>query len=78
MATKSALPSPFRSPTATALAYLPGSVSLFTGGRKDASPSPNSTDTCGPLVLELAETRSRLPSPLKSALASDTGDEPVK
>src|SRR6266568_2408223 len=67
--TKSGLPSPLKSPTATKAGALP--TRKLSGVRKVPSPLPSSTETL--LEPMLATARSSLPSPLKSPKAKDQG-----
>src|SRR5882757_523448 len=76
VATISRLPSPLKSPTATAVVRLPpvenGELLL---GEKVPSPWPKRILTV--LSLELATTRSMKPSLLKSPMATETGASPI-
>src|SRR5260370_749702 len=67
--TKSGLPSPLKSPTASEVGALP--TRKLSGAPKVPSPLPSSTET----LLEplLATAKSSLPSPLKSPTATDQG-----
>src|SRR5205085_7963984 len=67
------LPSPFKSPRATAKEYLP--VAYETGAAKLPSPFP--TRTVRSFESEFAVTRSDLPSPFRSADATEKGPCPV-
>src|SRR5947207_8469217 len=73
--TRSDLPSPLKSPTATDLARYP--TRLLLPLWKLPSPLPNNTQTLpgrgvgGPVVPTVVTTKSALPSSLKSPIASD-------
>src|SRR5207249_2737673 len=78
VAIKSGLLSPFTSPTATEVAFSPPDPYLTTV-LKVPSPLPSRTPTTppGPVGLpKLATTTSGLPSPLTSAMATETDTSP--
>src|SRR5437660_165597 len=70
--TKSGLPSPLKSPTATKAGASP--TRELSGTWKVPSPLPSSTATL--LEPMLATAKSSLPSPLKSPTATDAGSFP--
>src|SRR5258708_39510153 len=76
VAAMSSLPSPLKSPTATAVVRLPPvEKAELRLGEKVPSPWPRRTLTV--LSLELAMTRSIKPSLLKSPMATETGASPI-
>ena len=73
--TRSGLPSPLKSPTATDCGNRPAAKGLPGAGWNPPVPSPRRTVKS--LELLLAVTISGLPSPLKSATATDCGPVPT-
>src|SRR6266508_77724 len=72
---KSSLPSPLKSPTATAFGLLPTLICAGVGDVKWPLPSPRRIETVPP--PKLATTTSSLLSPLKSPTATDLGFVPT-
>ena len=67
--------SPLKSPTATAFGLGPTSTSV--GLRKVPSPRPSRMEAVSEPPPELATTRSRFPSPLRSPEATSSGPSPT-
>src|SRR5439155_295957 len=77
-ATRSSLPSPFRSPTATAQGLAPVAKSCLAAKLSAAAPGAvvlSSTDTA--LESKHTAAKSSLPSPFKSATVTEDGEVPV-
>ena len=72
---RSCLPSPSKSPVATERGPVPTLKGLPLAAANEPAPSPSSTETLFELLLAVA--RSRLPSPLKSPVATEREPPPA-